>query len=863
MKFTLNEYQAETVGHLLAAMERAKKMYHDPVDPKETSQALSAPTGAGKTVMVAAVIEALLFGSDRFDFAADPSAVVIWFSDSPQLNDQSRNRLMQASEKLTPNVLVQVQPPFAMAELESRKVYFVNSQKLGKNSLLTRGYVESKTDSQLEDFSSVAPPDQLAWNIWQTIANTIENEEKTVYFVLDEAHRGFDKKSYTERGTIVRRLVTGDQTGIAMPIVLGISATLERFKNAMAEADNRGERVALPDVVVEPSRVQASGLVKDTIVLDIPDEPGDFSTTLVTEAAKKLQQSAVRWKKYGTQEPTAAKVVPLLVLQIPNTPNTDDVGKALDAIQGVISDLSNLSVRHVLTEGGSVTFGRWAVDHIDASRVQETTEVRVLIAKEAISTGWDCPRAEVLVSFRPAKDQTHITQLLGRMVRNPLAYRIPGNDRLNAVDCILPFFDRTTAGYVVKYMTGQIDELPSAGGGRLLLDGRELLPNADIDDDVWLAFDELPTQTAPQKGVKPIKRLVALAQALSTDGLNDSALSEVSEKSQDLLDGLAIIHKVELATAVDEIHKVHVQTLTGVTGEDGITYGTRVIKADDRAIRTGFEDAKRAFGADVAMSYVNHLCALTDDDEALREAYVQTAALATVKVIREKIDKESDATAEQWFDQHRVSILSLSDERQQEYEEIRSLATEPQRSVLRRPKNRLEAFSVATETGKEPAALVKLHLMSDETGDYPVGGLNQWEREIVEIELNRKDTSGWYRNPAHNGVDSLAVAYRDEQANWRTMHPDFLFFNRIDGQIKASIVDPHGHHLADSLVKLQGLARFAERYGDAFHRIEATAKIGTNWKVLDLKKLAVQDLVKTYQGDVINLYKDELAATYA
>ncbi len=65
----------------------------------------------------------------------------------------------------------------------------------------------------------------------------------------------------------------------------------------------------------------------------------------------------------------------------------------------------------------------------------------MLIAKDAISTGWDCPRAEVLVSFRPAKDRTHITQLMGRMVRTPLARRIPGNDRLNSVDCLLPFFD--------------------------------------------------------------------------------------------------------------------------------------------------------------------------------------------------------------------------------------------------------------------------------------------------------------------------------------------------------------------------------------------------------------------------------------
>ncbi len=105
--------------------------------------------------------------------------------------------------------------------------------------------------------------------------------------------------------------------------------------------------------------------------------------------------------------------------------------------------------------------------------------MRVLVAKDAISTGWDCPRAEVLVSFRPAKDHTHITQLLGRMVRNPLARRVPGDERLNSVDCILPFFDRTTAGNVVKFLTGQIDEMPGGGEKKVLIDGCELRPEPD------------------------------------------------------------------------------------------------------------------------------------------------------------------------------------------------------------------------------------------------------------------------------------------------------------------------------------------------------------------------------------------------
>lgn len=65
--------------------------------------------------------------------------------------------------------------------------------------------------------------------------------------------------------------------------------------------------------------------------------------------------------------------------------------------------------------------------------IQTETAIRVVIAKEAISTGRDCPRAEVLYSERPVKDATHIAQVIGRMVRQPLAHRIATDDALNSV----------------------------------------------------------------------------------------------------------------------------------------------------------------------------------------------------------------------------------------------------------------------------------------------------------------------------------------------------------------------------------------------------------------------------------------------
>lgn len=861
MKFTLTDYQSEAVSELLTQLTAAKALYKEIEPYKESSVALTAPTGAGKTVMAAAAIEALFFGSDQFGFDPDPTATVIWFSDDPNLNEQSRYRLMQASEKLTHNRLVVVKPPFSVQTLDSGKVYFVNTQRFSKNSLLVRGHDPVDPVAALFDFA--ASPDFLAYNIFQTIANTIEDEGRTLYFVLDEAHRGFDKARASSRTTIVSRLVTGVDTGLPMPIVVGISATIGKFKAAMRDLDRSEDRVALAEVNVEPSRVVASGLIKDTVQLMIPDEPGDFSSTLVLEAARRLHASTITWKKYCLSEKMVEPVVPLLVVQIPNTPDHEDVGRMLDRIATVIPEITSANVRNVLGENKTENFGAWTVDYIEPQRVQETTSVRVLIAKDAISTGWDCPRAEVLLSFRPARDQTHIAQLLGRMVRNPLARRIPGSDALNSVECILPNFDKTTAGNVVRYMTGEVDGLPEIGGPRVLLAPKELGVNKEISNAVWESFDNLPTQTVPKRGVKPVKRWVSLALALSEDGIRPGALGEIQAHVNSLLDALTDKHSIAVKREEKEVDEVNLQVLAGNHGEAGIRYSKRIVSADAGAVRTAFETAKEVFGADLAFGYVNYLVDKQRFD--LQDAYVRASALATVKEVQEILDKEVETNAFSWFKQHRLEISSLSDERQQEYENIRSLATEPQTSDMIRPRNRLEDFSVVVgERSAEPAPLVKLHLMSDENGDYPVGMLNGWEIDVVNKEIKRSTAQGWYRNPAHNGLDSVCISYKDSQGNWRGMHPDFVFFHDVDGKVLPSIVDPHGQHLDDSMVKLVGLANFAERYGDKFHRIEAVAKDGSRWRKLDLKREDVrQKIAEMQDSSVTSLYGDPVSEEYS
>lgn len=870
MRYTLKDYQVDAVARILTNLAEARELFHNPRLRRTSQFALTATTGAGKTVMAAAAIEALFYGDEDFEFERDSTAVVLWFSDDPNLNEQTRFRLMAASDRLRHSDLVVIQHPFDHEWLTAGRVYFLNTGKLTKSSLLTRGF-EVNGREHLPGFDEWIRPDLQGYTIWDTIRNTIENPDTTLYMVLDEAHRGFGARASSDKPTIVRRLVNGQADLPPMPVVWGISATVRRFEQAMQDAEVSASRRELDKVVVDSIAVQESGLLKDTIVLDIPAEAGVFDSVLLGRAVRKIRESTDSWSNYAESQAEGESggidpVVPLMVLQLPNTPSPDMVKRALDVVFNEWPSLAENSVAHVLGEHSIQQYGPYQVRYIAPERVQDDTTVRVLLAKDAISTGWDCPRAEVLMSFRPAKDATHITQLLGRMVRTPLAMRVPGDERLNSVECLLPFFDHRTATTVIKVLTGELEDFPGGGGSqKVVIDPQEMRPNGDIDRDVWSVLELLPSQSIPRKAAKPVKRLTAFAHALAVDGLRPSAGKDAHAELHAVLDGCVARYKDKYEAALQEVWTVHGETVKAHAGEANLLYERFVETADDRAIRDAYRDGARILSADLAGSYVDHLAGPDDpdtDDDGLRDAYVRVAALAMVPEVVAELDREADKLTAKWFDDYRVGIRDLSDERRDVYNEIKAMSTEPQRVSLIRPKNAIVETKTFDSKG-DPTELPTRdrHLLSDENGLYPVGSLNAWELEVLDEEMGRPGALAWYRNPTHSSQDSLGVSFKDANGKWRSLRPDFLFFGRHSDTVRASIVDPHGHHLADALPKLRGLSAFAAEYGHEFHRIEAIARIDGQSRVLDMKDQNVRSAVDS-ASEAKMLYASPAASNY-
>ena len=864
MKYTLiEEYQTPAVADVLDRLKKARKRWHE--DGDKNAFSLTATTGAGKTVMAAAVIEALFFGSDDFDFVADPGAVVIWFSDDPSLNEQSKWRLDQASDKLTVSDLITVENSFQRERFEPGKVHFLNTQKLGKNSLLVRGHDPDDAAIEKDSRGERLMPDLRSHTIWDTIRNTIEDPDLTLYLVLDEAHRGMKESggnATSGKPTIVKQLINGMHGVPGIPVVWGISATVQRFNDAITEMKGH---IRLTNVVVDSKKVQDSGLIKDTINLDVPDEVGDFATVLLKRGTRSLRNISEAWANYAKEQGEPDTVKPLMVLQVPNSPDPREISTWLDAIYAEWPDLPHDCIANVLGEHRTETFGSRSVPYIEPERVQESDWVRILIAKDAISTGWDCPRAEVMVSLRAATDRTHITQLLGRMVRSPLARRIPGNDRLNAVDCLLPRFDKASVTAVVKALmsggeTGE--DLPLR---RVLVRPIEVLPNPAIPAAVWDKLLSLPSQTLPKRLARPVKRLTALAHELAFDGLLPDAGKKAHAEMHKVLDQLRNDLAARIASMRAAVMTVEGQTLQADVASQGMTFNDFVEIADYAVIEDAYKRSARIISPDLARTYSEHLAAKDQDAEdevdALIDAHTDVAALGLLPEIKDVLEAAAEARSNQWLNEYRDAIAALTDERQEAYRQIRELSANPLDVFLARPKAWLQPTSARETNGSEIALpRYEKHMLCDDDGQFP-DDLNKPERAVQKAEMDTEGRVAWYRNPARATQDSLGIVY-DDVDDKRMMRPDFVFFSeQADGRIIADIVDPHGEHLADSLPKLHGLARYAEANGHLYGRIEAVSEVDGRYRLLDLQKPEVRAAVYA-AGSAKSAYLSPLATPF-
>ncbi|MCG8510181.1 MAG: hypothetical protein MI741_13215, partial [Rhodospirillales bacterium] len=353
----------------------------------------------------------------------------------------------------------------------------------------------------------------------------------------------------------------------------------------------------------------------------------------------------------------------------------------------------------------------------------------------------------------------------------------------------------------------------------------------------------------------------ALAHELAVDALLLDAGKKAHVEMHKVLDGAKVRYAEQIRQARKSILTVEGKTVKADVETKKWTFNDFVEAADYAVIEDAYRRAARALSPDLAKTYSEHLASKSSNDEdpegALVDAHTVIAALGLVPDIKDDLEAAAEKLSNQWLDQYRVEIKSLSDERQEVFRQIREMSAEPLDVDLARPNTWLQMTTARKLDGSdEPLPRFEKHLLCDEDGLFPVD-LNAWEVEVVSEELKRDGMIGWYRNPERASQDSLGITY-EEHGETKIVRPDFVFFAQLaDGKVVADILDPHGIHFGDALPKLKGLAKYAEHHGHHFRRIETVAKIGDSFRALDLTEASVRKAVEDakaikgfYEGDV-------------
>ncbi len=839
MRFELFDYQREAA---VGCLDRLKRARHDLSGGYRSSFALSAITGSGKTVIATAVIEATFHGSADLGVEADPRACFLWVTDDPALNSQTRNKMLAASDMLAVNQLYTIDNDFMDSQLSPGRVYFLNVQKLSKNAGLAQGSSNKRQ-----------------YSMWDIIANTINDGRVDLYLVLDEAHKGM--KSSRDRKTIVKRIIDGQPgTNPPVPAVWGISATIDRFAAAMSGLD---ERTQYPAVEVDIDLVRASGLVKDEIGIDQPDESGTFSTTLLREAVKATLDYEARWATYAAEE-SEPSVLPVMVVQVPDKASDSKLTELMAVIDAEWPGLHADAVVNVFGEHETIALPSRTIRWVSPESIQSDDDIRVVLAKTAISTGWDCPRAEVMYSERPAKDATHIAQIVGRMVRQPLAHRIATDDALNSVSCYLPNFNRAALETIKAELEGEgASGRDGRVGATVSRDPKTFERNGSLPAQVFEFVESLPSIPTPDTLASPLRRARKLAQLLCDD-VSGSAL--VADAGQQLtkvlnseLDGQAAKYADEVEAKVADFETTDVATDVLDAQGQAVQRSTRQIAthlADlDRDTRKVISSVPEGAGKD----YYRYRVDRAGDDADTLSVRVEVAALFSVSGVLGALDAAATAWVQARLSDHAVAIKNTTGSTRDAYRRVQEMTTAPEAATIDLRDN----LTTATAGSTGPLPVFAKHLFSDAEGMFPAQ-LNSWETEVIETEIARETTVAWYRNPSRATPAALRIAYQRDDGRWTSLQPDFVVISRLDnGTLAASIVDPHGDHLADARNKLIALADFAEHHGGSFVRVESITKTTDGLRYLDLGEEVVRDEVRSFEGaEVAALYTGQASAPY-
>jgi len=361
----LKSYQEDAIEELLA---KAKRLLGYAGEKKLV---FKSPTGSGKTIMMAEFLKQLVNDRD-----VRQSLSFIWTAPR-QLHIQSRDKLeiyFEDSRALKCAFFDDLDD----GKIDENEILFFNWESINKADNV---YIRDNEQDL---------------NLSKVLERTRE-EGREIVLVIDEAH-------HHATSEISQRLIRD----IGPKLTFEVSAT-----PVITDEDEK--------VNVHLEEVKTEGMIKKAVILNdqfinllkqgkIKTQLSGSSEELVIDAALKKRNELL--KAYRKEK---AQINPLVLIQLP-----DRIGSLEDRMKekviGILKDKYNIS-----TEKGNNKLAIWlSGEHVNKEDVERNdSEVEVLIFKQAIALGWDCPRAQILVLFRQWHSPIFSIQTVGRIMRMP------------------------------------------------------------------------------------------------------------------------------------------------------------------------------------------------------------------------------------------------------------------------------------------------------------------------------------------------------------------------------------------------------------------------------------------------------------
>jgi type III restriction enzyme len=657
--------------------------------------------------------------------------------------------------------------------------------------------------------------DAREFTIWQTIENTSAEKPGNFHLIIDEAHRGMIEKrgERAHAQSIVQRFIKGYPEGgmQAVKLIIGMSATPERFHDLV-----KGAARTTREILIDTNEVRESGLLKDKIVLFHPEEKQPADWTLLDQATRRWKAFKKSWKSYCVAQGMEHVVEPVLVIQVEDASGKEltrtDLAQLVEVVERAGGKLPPKAWAHAFQEDKEISANGQLIRKIDASKIESDPNVEVVLFKMSLTTGWDCPRAEVMMSFRKAVDSTLIAQLVGRMVRTPLARSIEGQEFLNTVSLYLPHYDKKGLDTILDKLNNPD---PEFGLPVLVEDGTKLisLVRDPTKADLFDKLERLPsyrveriTKTSNVRRLMKLARLLSMHDEFSIDELDKAKRlivrtlsSELTrlKKRPDFIDNVSANREIEIREIVIEY---------GEWKEE--SSNVQKVRVTPENIEDLFQECSRKLGEGLHMEFWRSKKNEHDDP--------MLAKLQLFEILQDrdawvKLEQAASERIDELFKKYADEIEELPSGRREDYKRVKRTAKHPEAEHLLLPHdNEIEV--------KDELPLWHRHLYVDQkTGKFGAK-FNSWETKVLKEELARNDVVGWYRNVPRK-TWALCVAYQ-MHGEYRPFYPDFIIFRREKKKVVADILDPHESGLADAVQKAKGLAVYAREHGSQFGRIE-------------------------------------------